>query len=746
VRYFRIPNFTGIEAHRDDADRGSLRVVEGCLPQGPGGVSSGPVWKKVGDVDSTLLSTDKNLAVTSSADKNGNAFIFASRHSEVHDIHFMPEPNTVLGELEDDVEVYKSSGEMDQRKAYFNSIGNRTLMIGEGSTDPLAVGKGPPREEEQKVAYDGRIYSLEWSVFKRCKYFVVGPNKTIFAAGSCLEPLTVYVSEPAGLTTPFRDSPYSNNDISKVDILMSNATIITGLSVLNNQVVVHTDDGCHILYEPKPDQAETGYRVEQKPSSVFSAAVTNAVVNRACGSSPFWLGHDKSIYKDESSKRGQDEKNENTDRDQASYKSKGAWEHELPQNLENSFGVYDPFSGSYIVYVESREHLAWKKANNKTIIEEDDFICPADEGVPNSDPIILEHPEPNPEPDPVKVQPPEEPTIPGDPVMAEPCGSGEVVHSGGKSYPEPHVIEFDLGPETGEVTLEVDPIVDPDRFVVEFDGEEVIDTGFLSKNPAVGASRMGEAEGEEIIDWEESGGIFRFNKKSRNAIAKIKVYAPGEKTRWTVKMSCPDPDTSAPASCPLEDITENFVVFNTFYLRAGRLTKETLDCLIDYFDRDDLRDELHELFDQSEEWGIPVWIGNPSATDAHAFYGPGPSSVSGLQNQVLIAMGGEKGLIMVHGHTLPADGVNKPLEQFTESFRHEMVHAAQDVEAGINNTTLETVSTDNRKVFNQHGQKEVDTFYSTKSPLIQALELEANSAEIDMDLVRLAFELSEDGV
>ena len=105
MRYFRIPNFTGIEAHRDDADRGSLRVVEGCLPQGPGGVSSGPVWKKVGDVDSTLLSTDKNLAVTSSADKNGNSFIFASRHSEVHDIHFMPEPNTVLGELEDDVEV-----------------------------------------------------------------------------------------------------------------------------------------------------------------------------------------------------------------------------------------------------------------------------------------------------------------------------------------------------------------------------------------------------------------------------------------------------------------------------------------------------------------------------------------------------------------------------------------------------------------------------------------------------------------
>lgn len=747
MRYFRIPNFTGIEAHRDDADRGSLRVVEGCLPQGPGGVSSGPVWEKVGDVDTALLSTDKNLAVTSSADENGNAFLFASRHSEVHDIHYMPEPNTVLGELEEEVEIYKSDGEMDQRKSYFNSIGNRTLMIGEGSTNPLAVGKGPPREVDKKTSYDGVIYSLEWSVFKRCKYFVIGPNKTIFAAGSCLEPMSVYVSEPAGLTTPFRDSPYSMNDISKVDILMSNATIITGLSVLNNQVIVHTDDGCHILYEPKADQAETGYRTEQKPSSVFSGAVNNAVVNRGCGSSPFWLGHDKSIYKDESSKRGQDEKDENTDRDQASYKSKGAWEHELPQNLENSFGVYDPFSGSYIVYVESREHLVWREFNEKTIIKEDDFVCPADEDVPGSDPIIIEHPEPNPEPDPVRVQPPEEPTIPGDPVMAEPCGADTVTHSGGKSYPEPHIIEFDLGPETGEVTLEVDPITHPDRFVVEFDGEKVIDTGFLSKDPAAGQSEMGEAEGEEIIDWHESNGIFKFEKKSRNAIATLKVYAPGSMTKWNVKMSCPDPDIGQPTACPLEDGISNFVIGNTFYLKAGRLSKETLDCLIDYYDRDDLRDELHELFDKSVEWGVPVWIGNPITTDATAVYIPGASGANSLTGKTLTLMGGAStGLIMIHASTLPSDGSNEPLDQFTQSFRHEIVHAAQDFEAGITNVFVQTVSTDNKKIFNQHGQREVDKFYSTKSAIVQALELEANSAEIDMELVRLAFELAEDGI
>ena len=401
--------------------------------------------------------------------------------------------------------------------------------------NPIPLGKGPPGQAGRKITYDGRLYGLEWALFKRCKYFVVGPNKTIFAAGSCLEPLTVYVSEPAGLTTPFRDSPYSNNDISKVDILMSNATIITGLSLLNNQVIVHTDDGCHILYEPKPDQAETGYRVEQKPSSVFSAAVTNSVVNRACGSSPFWLGHDGSIYKDESSKRGQDEKDENTDRDQASYKSKGAWEHELPQNMENSFGVYDPFSGSYIVYVESKEYLAWQEANNKTIITEEDFVCPADEEIPNSEPTLLPHPEPQPlPPETIAAPMPIEPVTPEpEPQDALVCGSDGIEYVGDKAWPEPIEFEVKLGTDLGEVILEVDPIGIPDKFVLEFDGQEVINTGFVTNNPNVDQYNelLTPITGETA---QANEGTYKFIKSSANSIAKLKVYAP---LRW-YKMAC----------------------------------------------------------------------------------------------------------------------------------------------------------------------------------------------------------------
>jgi hypothetical protein len=710
-------------------------------------VSSGPVWKKVGAVDNDLISTDKNMVVTSTADENGNAFLFASRHSEVHDIHFMPEPNTVLGELEDDIEVYKSNGDMDQRKAYFNSIGNRTLMIGEGSTDPLAVGKGPPREPEQKVGYDGRIYSLEWSVFKRCKYFVVGPKKTIFAAGSCLEPLSVFVSEPAGLTTPFRDSPYSTNDISKVDILMSNATIITGLSLLNNQVVVHTDDGCHVLYEPKPDQAETGYRVEQKPSSVFSAAVTNAVVNRACGSSPFWLGHDKSIYKDESSKRGQDEKDENTDRDQASYKSKGAWEHELPQSLENSFGVYDPFSGSYIVYVESEEHMSWREATGKTSVVESDFICPADEGVPDSDAILIPHPTPQPLPTPVTVTPvvPTTPQPEPEPQDWEPCDEG-FEHSGTKSYPTPFEVDFNLGTEKGEVTMTCEPFGFPDRFVVEFDGEDVIDTGFISRGPDQGKDHMGEAEGEFIEDFTVHGGVYKFYKRTRTPNCKVKVYAPGDGTQWKVLMGCPDPsalpsETEATTDCPFNSTNEkyeNLTIYNTPYDLVAPFDKEWLTCIATYYNREDTIPELHEIFDKMEGWGVRSYYAAPrSRVDFAALYLPLGDAPNG----------GGDGSIMMMNYTVAGFGDKGPMELFLESYRHESVHAAQDVEDGIDNVTLEIVSTSTEQVFNQWGVDSLAPYRQRGASQHELdLELEANSAEKDMDLVRLAYRLSEDGV
>jgi len=359
VRFFRIPSFTGIEAHRDDADRGSLRVVEGCLPYGPGGLRSGPVWKKVGEV-SSLSNLDENQ-LYGADDGKGNSAMFVSRMNEVHELAIVSTENTKLESfgtnylIVDPVEMYQEG------KAVLAPVGNQLYSFGDGDGEAVFVGK-----QSKGVFPDEELYSYEWSKFPNCKFFVQGPKKTIYAAGNPDQPLRVYISEPASKTSPIKDSPYSTEEpvidaygglLSVVDILATNATEITALSSRGDQVVVHTNKGCHLLYAPTSDQAETGYRVEQAPATNFSAAVSSQVVAGETGSMSFWLGHDGQIYKDESASRGAEDVKNYADPAQVSWKSKSVWEKELHYDLRDSFAAYDRQSGMYWIYVLAPEYL-----------------------------------------------------------------------------------------------------------------------------------------------------------------------------------------------------------------------------------------------------------------------------------------------------------------------------------------------------------------------------------------------------
>ena len=359
MRFFRVPAFTGIETHRDDADRGSLRVVEGCVPHGPGGLRSGPVWTKVGDVD--LFSDSDQNYMTAGDDGKGNSVVYVSRTGEVHDIAVFSTEHTELVSLGASYNVaaptpYRSSD------AVITPIGNRLYAMGDGTAEAAYIGKGPPTATAS-VFPDEMLYDQEWSRFPNCKFYTQGPKKTIFASGNPDKPLTVYVSEPAGLTSPYRDNPYSTEEtthhpgaLSTVDILSSNASKITALSTRGDQVVVHTDKGCHLLYSPKADQAETGYRVEQVPATNFSGAVNAQVVAGESGSQHFWMGHDGQIYKDEAASRGAEDFKNYADAAQANWKAKGQWEKEHPIDLSDAFATYDPQSGMYWVYTRSDEY------------------------------------------------------------------------------------------------------------------------------------------------------------------------------------------------------------------------------------------------------------------------------------------------------------------------------------------------------------------------------------------------------
>jgi hypothetical protein len=338
-------------------------VVEGCLPHGPGGLRSGPVWKNKGSVD--LFSDSEENHLTASDDGKGNSMLFVSRLDEVHDMAIMSAEHTEVSIFSETYSVVNPVELYREDDAVLTPVGNRLFAFGDGDGEAVFTGKGPPAVKDTKVFPDATLYSQEFSRFPDCKFFVPGPKKTIFAAGNPNRPLTVYISEPAGKTKPYRDSPYSTEkptgdayagQLSTVDILMSNATEITALSSRGDQIVVHTDKGCHILYAPSSDQASTGYRVEQVAATNFSAAVNTQVVAGEAGSMSFWLGHDGQIYKDESASRGAEDSKSFTDPDQASWKAKGLWEKELPTDLSESFSAYDRESGMYWIFVRSDEH------------------------------------------------------------------------------------------------------------------------------------------------------------------------------------------------------------------------------------------------------------------------------------------------------------------------------------------------------------------------------------------------------
>lgn len=328
MRFFRIPSFTGVESHRDDADRGTLRIAEGCVPSGPGGLRSGPVWQDLGKV--SIYSTGSDNQLSGADDGKGNSLLFASRAEIIHDVKCFPTANTTMVSLGNTYNVASAAHNgvsiYTSNNAYLSAIGNRAVGWGDGSAEAMLGGKGPPVASYNTFP-DGEMYTMEYSWFPNCRFFVVGPNKCIFAAGNPSNPLTVYISEPAGLSVPVRDSPYSTpmskpttnpGVLSTVDILMSDAAQITALSNRGNQVVVHTDAGAFLLYAPTPDQAEDGYRVAQAPSTVTSAGVNQSVTGGEDGTQPYYLGHDGQIYKDEASSRGSEETDRYSDPDQAS--------------------------------------------------------------------------------------------------------------------------------------------------------------------------------------------------------------------------------------------------------------------------------------------------------------------------------------------------------------------------------------------------------------------------------------------
>tara|TARA_B100000902_G_scaffold108276_3_gene110018 strand:- start:13251 stop:17765 length:4515 start_codon:yes stop_codon:yes gene_type:complete len=127
-------------------------------------------------------------------------------------------------------------------------------------------------------------------------------------------------------------------------------------------------------------------------------------------------------------------------------------------------------------------------------------------------------------------------SVPVGPVI--PCNTA-TGYSGGEAFPTIQVIE--LGATTGVVTLTFAAGSVPDKFIIEFDGSEVINTGYrgdASEQGALNSALAARGLSPETIAGTGSGTA-TFTKSTSTTTATLKVFGPLPGTSWQVTVSCP---------------------------------------------------------------------------------------------------------------------------------------------------------------------------------------------------------------
>jgi len=111
--------------------------------------------------------------------------------------------------------------------------------------------------------------------------------------------------------------------------------------------------------------------------------------------------------------------------------------------------------------------------------------------------------------------------------------------AGGESYPSEFTVT--LGTALGSVVLNFDGQSIPDKFIVIFDGVEVINTGY--RGNTYYQAQLNTALADRGLPPETvtapGTGTASFNKTTATTTAIVRVYAPLSGTGWTCKLNCP---------------------------------------------------------------------------------------------------------------------------------------------------------------------------------------------------------------
>lgn len=133
------------------------------------------------------------------------------------------------------------------------------------------------------------------------------------------------------------------------------------------------------------------------------------------------------------------------------------------------------------------------------------------------------------------------------------CSAGVASGSGDMGTAE---YTIDLGTATGLVTLTFDAFVVPDIFIVEYDGAEVINTGYRGDS--------GTYDGVAVTVAGPGSGTASFTKSTANPTScTVRVEAPFTGTQWQFDLSCPG--GGSPPYTPSSPGRQTFTATSTAY-------------------------------------------------------------------------------------------------------------------------------------------------------------------------------------
>jgi hypothetical protein len=122
------------------------------------------------------------------------------------------------------------------------------------------------------------------------------------------------------------------------------------------------------------------------------------------------------------------------------------------------------------------------------------------------------------------------------------CNFPTLINEKGVYYP--YTIDKFLGTATGLVAFSFDAYDIPNRFVVEFDGNTMIDTGYVGSVLFQSyLDALVYLEGDVAGDISPFGsGLLYFLKDTATDHATVSVYSPFQNSRFQFTITCPDSD------------------------------------------------------------------------------------------------------------------------------------------------------------------------------------------------------------